>query len=362
MDFLLKNNVIKASKLIVDIGVYTTKVISAYYASKTVSIDYTESFDSSGILKMGIPEFSDIAKECYNIAQGKEHRDVMVSLPAEFVETKIVSIKNKKEKDIRKQIDKEYASFGKAGHTTHIFDWAYLGKKEEQGDTVQYCLITAAHKNILTNLISAFSKYKMRITRITCSVYNQICLSELYLGDYDYLNRLFVDAGARSTRVVAFSEGIPVYTRTIGIGFDSFADKIFMAQDQAGKPDIIAALVHIGESGLMTNEMREKYFAELDYRVYFDCVNETAGALLNEIRRVIELCGNNDITINKIYSTGFLLPGLEKRIKSVLGVEYEQVRFTACDEKEGRGYIFWNEDALDAQFSNAVGLSVCPML
>ena len=361
MDFLLKNNVIKATKLIVDIGMFKTKVISAYYASKTVSINYEESFDSSGTLKMGIPDFSDIAKGCYNIAQGKEHRDVMVSLPAEFVEMKIVSVKNKKEADIKKHIDKEYASFGKASRTTHIFDWAYLGKKEEQGDTVHYCLISAVHKNIVSNLIDAFSKFKMRITRITCSVYNQICLSELFSGDYDYLNRLFVDAGTRTTRVVAFSEGIPVYTRTIGIGFDSFADKIFMAQDKAGKPDIIAALVHIGESGLMTNEMREKYFADLDYRVYFDCVNETVNALLNEIRRVIELCGNNDIAVNKIYGTGFWIPGVDERIKSMLGLEYEQVRFSACDEKEGKGYMFFNEYVLDPQFSNAVGLAVCPM-
>lgn len=340
---------------------FKTKVISEYYASKTVSIGFEESFDSSGILKMGIPDFSDIAKGCYNIAQGKEHRDVMVSLPAELVEMKIVSVKNKKETDIKKYIEKEYASFGKASRTTHIFDWAYLGKKEEQGDTVHYCFISAVHKNIVNNLIDAFSKYNMRITLITCSIYNQICLSELYLDDYDYLNRLFVDAGTRTTRVVAFSEGVPVYTRTIGIGFDSFADKIFMAQDKAGKPEIIAALVHIGESGLMTNEMREKYFADLDYRVYFDCVNETAGSLLNEIRGVIELSRNNDIAMNKIYGTGFWIPGLGKRIKSTLGLEYEQVRFLACDEKEGRGYMLLNESLLDAQFSKAVGLAVCPM-
>lgn len=111
----------------------------------------------------------------------------------------------------------------------------------------------------------------------------------------------------------------------------------------------------------MTNEMREKYFADLDYRVYFDCVNETAGSLLNEIRGVIELSRNNDIAMNKIYGTGFWIPGLGKRIKSTLGLEYEQVRFLACDEKEGRGYMLLNESLLDAQFSKAVGLAVCPM-
>ena len=120
--------------------------------------------------------------------------------------------------------------FGKVSTITHVVDYAYLGKREEAGDTVRYYLISAVQKSVASDLISAFAEYRMKITTISCGVYNQHCLSELYFNEYEHLNRLFIDFGTKSTRITAFSEGVAVYTRTIDCGFDTYVTKLFESQ------------------------------------------------------------------------------------------------------------------------------------
>ena len=138
------------------------------------------------------------------------------------MESKIITIKNKKQSDIPKLIEKEYSVFSRVSTLTHVVDYAYLGKKEDNGDTVHYCLLAAVHKNTMLQLVEAFEENKLKITTVSFPIYDMICLSSLYQDDYDHLNRLMIDFGVGGTRVVAFSDGIPVYSRNIDIGFHTY--------------------------------------------------------------------------------------------------------------------------------------------
>lgn len=40
---------------------------------------------------------------------------------------------------------------------------------------------------------------RLKVKTIVSSVYNQICLSEIFFDEYEHLNRLFVDFGTNST-------------------------------------------------------------------------------------------------------------------------------------------------------------------
>jgi len=362
MDILVKNNIIKKNKIIVDIGSKFTKVLEVNYASKKITVKDAHKFDSSAMYQDGTIDFSEIAKAVERSIKEKKRCEVSVSLPEDLVEAKIVSIKNKKQAEIPKLIEKEYGSFSRVSPLTHVLDYAYLGQNEENGDTLHYCMIAAVHKNTVSQLIAEFEKRKLKITTVTFPFYDMICLSELYHDDYENLSRLMIDFGASGTRVVAFSEGIPVYVRNIDIGFNTYADRLFIMQESVGKPDIAKTLINVGEVGLITNEQANKYFAQLDNKIYFDGVSDIGNRLVGEIRRIIELCETNGIAISKIIYGGYVINGFEKRLKQ-LGVEIEKFDLDMCGEKDGKDFLLWiDEVQVGSQYYDALGLSVNTML
>ena len=221
MDVLIKNNIIKKNKLIVDIGMYETKVLEAHYESKRITVVSAKTNSSKGIVDENGIDFFELASIIRENFSGSCKRDVSVSLPADLCENKIITIKNKKKSEIPKIIKKEHMTFGRVNPITHIVDYAFLGMREEDGDTVYYYLLSAVQKSIATDLVSSFENHKLKVKTIVSSVYNQICLSEIFFDEYEHLNRLIVDFGSNSTRITAFSEGMAVYTRSIDIGFNS---------------------------------------------------------------------------------------------------------------------------------------------
>ena len=184
MDFLIKKNIIKKSKVIVDIGSKYIKVLEVHYAGKRVSVTNAQKIDSTAMFQDDI-NYSDMAKEIRKAIGEQKKCEVSVSLPAHLVESKIITVKNKKQTDIPKLMEKEYTSMGRVTPLTHILDYAYLGKKEENSDTMHYCLNSAEHKNTMEQLVGAFLENGLKITTITFPTYNMICLSILYLNDYE---------------------------------------------------------------------------------------------------------------------------------------------------------------------------------
>lgn len=363
MDILIKNNIIKKTKLIVDIGMFATEVLEAHYAAKKITVTDSTFFENKGIVEDEIINFTELAKKIDAEVSSSGRSDVTVALPADICENKIITIKNKKESEIPKIIKKDYMTFGRANPLTHVVDYAFLGKREEQGDTVFYYLISAVQKSIASDLITAFSKYKLKVKTVVSSVYTQICLSELFFDEYEHLNRLMIDFGMNSSRITAFSEGIAVYTRVIDYGFESYVNKLFSSNDTAGKPAILEALINVGEFGDLPEDVLVEYFSELDAETYRRCISEVDDEIIRDISRVIDLCSNNDVSITKVYSTGFTLKGFSDKLADSLDLAVDNVAFRSLEEKEGKGYILEIDEVyLGREFSNALGLCVYPML
>lgn len=361
MDVLVKNNIIKWNKTIVDAGLHTTKILNVHYASKQITIKEAKQFDSSFITPENELNFNELAAKVDLYASGRGRKDISITLPDFLVESRIIPIKNKKESDIDGIIKKDYSHFGKVSPLTHIVDYAFLGKREESGDTIRYYLVSAIQKSVANELISAFAERKMRITTISCGVYNQYCLSELFFNEYEHLNRLLIDFGTNSTRITAFADGVAVYTRTIERGFNTYVSTLFDAQTYAGIPEIRDVLYTVGFGEAVTEKEKE-CLLQVDDEAYYDSTENINTVVCNEIKRVIDLCANNDVAITKMYCTGFLIKGFDKILEKKTGLECEQVSFGIYDDKAGKGYTLILEDGLDMKYSNALGMAICPMI
>lgn len=359
MDVLIKNNIIKKNKMIVDIGTFATKVMEVHYAAKKITIMSARTIDNRQVMDNGEINYNELARKIYMEKRGTGKKDVSISLPANLCENKIINIKNKKESEIQKIIKKDHLNFGKANPLTHVIDYAFLGKREEQGDTVFYFLITAVQKSVVNEIIAAFNEYKMKIKTIVSSVYNQICLSKLFFDDYENLNRLFIDFGTRTTRITAFAEGCGVYTRNLDFGFNQIIEKLFQTQSLANKPEVVSAVNKVGYYMLEDTKGYECF----NVGAYNNTIEDVSAELFKEIRRVIDLCESNDTEISKIYITGFVMPKMAEKIGEETGVKAQQVKFGVFDDKTGDGYILEIDDTqLGAEYSNALGLAIYPML
>ena len=121
MDFLIKKNIIKKSKVIVDIGSKYIKILEVHYAGKKVTITNAQKIDSTNMFQDDI-NYTDIAQAVCDVVNTNKKHEVSVSLPAHLVESKIVTVKNKKQTDIPKLMEKEYSAMGRVSPLTHILD------------------------------------------------------------------------------------------------------------------------------------------------------------------------------------------------------------------------------------------------
>ena len=359
MDQLIKNNIVKKNKIIVDVGRQAVKVMEVHYESRQAEIIKATTIDGMGMYSAGGLDIAELARRVDRETQGRGRRDISVSLSSEFCDNKIINIKNKKDSEIPKIIAKEYSSFGRVNPVTHVIDYAFLGRREEQGDTVGYYLISAIPKSVANELVEEFENRDMKIKTMVSSIYNQVCLSELWYNEYEHLNRLFVDIDANSTCVTAFAEGVAVYTRVVDIGFENYVDRLFSTKTDLGKSEIKEILLKAGDSV----EGVDKLSGKIEKDVYREAVAELDSMLINELERIVDLCSNNDISITKIYITGQSLNGFCNTIKEDMDIECEEISFSSYTEKEGKGYLFWTGDvSLDKSYSNVVGMAVYPLI
>lgn len=355
-DKLLKNNIITADKAVIDIGTNTTKILSVHYTAKEIEIDDAEIVSSGAMNAFNFVKF---ANRINTVLKGKKRKDIILSLPSNMTESKIVSVKNKNSKDTEKAIEKHCKSFGRTSPLTHVVNSVRLGKREEQGDTVTYYLISAVPKTTINEFIEAFADLGMKITRVVSSQYNQICLSKVYSDEYENTNRIFVDFGHKESRVTVFADNIAVYSRTINVGFLSYVDKIFKAQDTAGMKDVIYALLNVGEE----KEKDTKKFLFGIEDIYFEGIKEINQNFFSEFSRILDMCSNNDIDITKVYVSGYILDGFIKNFSKEIGIRCESVNFD--DGKKARNGIVLDIDTeaeLEERYSNAIGLAFCPLL
>ena len=108
MDALIKNNIIKKNKLAVDIGTYAARVLEIRYAAKKVTVTASKEINSKDYTDGGEISFSLLAAKIDAEMSGQGRGDVMVSVPGDLCENKIITVKNKKESEIPKIIKKDY--------------------------------------------------------------------------------------------------------------------------------------------------------------------------------------------------------------------------------------------------------------
>lgn len=359
-DELLKNNIIKAEKAIVDMGSDSTKILEVSYTSKTINIE------EAYMLPIGFDtdrSFEETAKKVSEKLSGRKRRDIIVSLPPEITESKIISVKNKTDKEAAKTVQKQCRAFGKTNSLTHIVNASLLGTREEQGDTVMYYLVSSVQKSVMHELVDAFSDFGMKITRVVSSAFNQVCLSEIFADDYDNINRILVDFGNKQSRITVIADKVAVYSRAVPIGFQSYVQKLFDANNVAGRSEIISALVNVGEANGDSSAVREKLF-NIGEPFYYESISEINRAFFKEFERILDMCGNSDINISKVYISGYVINGFVISLMNNTELECELIRFDNDEMKAGHGIIIdvQTENPLECRFSNAVGLSFCPLL
>lgn len=274
MDELVKRNITKVNKTVVDIGHKFIKMLAVNYSGKKITVTGVQKLDSGQLFRSGELNYAELVRCVEGVTGSKKRMELSLSLPAEMAEYKIVAIKNKKAADLKVHVEKEYGFSGKVSPVTHEIDYAYLGSREENGDSIHYCLIGAVSKSSIHALTDEFEKRKMRVTTVTFPVYDLICLSQLFADDYK--NKLMIDFGVTGTRVAAVCDGVPVYVRTINIGFQTYIDKLFAAQEQVGRPEIVEMVCAAGEMQILTGEHLARYFTRFGRELYVSSINTYA--------------------------------------------------------------------------------------
>lgn len=351
MDLLVKRNVIKKNKLIIDMGRKYTKILSVHYEKGRVTIHSKCQLDTAACyLDNGQLDFSNIVRRI-DTALSENHiskkYEISLSLPSQIVVQKVVTVKNIRPKELDKYIRKEYATLGRANAVSHEISWSYLGSREISGETVQYCMIAAVSKAQLLPLLQEFDKRKLKVTTVSCPVNNLAQLSALFENDYTHPNKMLLDFGASETRLVIASGGMTVYVRTIEICFETFVKSLFNAfGGTIGIPDIIDILLD-----------KTPYLGELhDKEAFYAVVEKLRIDFQNELIRVIRMCDEEGISITKIICCS---PVLKELIDSFEGIEVEYFQLNPDETAAGNNYIVHPpEDGLENGYCSALGLAV----
>ena len=347
MDFLIKNNIIKRAKVIVDIGHKYIKLIGVKYENKHAVVSCCSKIDSSNIFFDGEIGVQELTKSValFMRTNRLKNCEVSLSLPSDIVISKIIEVRNIRVKDIDKHIKAEHYSFNRVNSLTHIIDWTYLGKREENGDTIHYCLLCAAAKSTIMPILAEFEKRNLKIGTISSAFNDQIHFADLFHNDYENPNKLFVDFGQYGTRVIVFIEGTPVYCREIGIGFNSFLSEL-LKETSMGIPDILARLEQ--NTPVIVND--EKFDDVLDRQV---------SVFLHEIERIIEMFEDDIVSISKIIWSGTLLQEVKDGLSNGGYIIVENFNLRDMDNASGTDYIVTAQTMqLDSSYNNAVGLVV----
>ena len=353
MDQLVKRNVIKKNKTIIDFGKKHTKLLAVHYEKGRMAIQRNAALDTiSCYHENGQLDYNEIVR-MINAALADNHiarkHEISLSLPSAMVTQKIVTAKNIKTRDLDKYIRKEYSSLGRANTVSHEMDWGYLGSREINGETVHYCMIAAVSKAHLIPLLKEFEKRKLKVTAVSSPVYNLIRLSDLFVNDYNYPNKMLLDFGSTQTRLVIVSGAVAVYARTIEIGFETFVHSLFQAFGGfVGIPDIIDILVN-----------PDPYLGGLhDKDAFYAVVENLQTDIQNELIRIMRMCEEDEIPITKIICCS---PILDNTIETfgTQGIEIEHFRLNPEETAAGKNYIVLpGEAGLNTEYSSALGLAV----
>lgn len=349
MDFLIKNNVIKKVKVIADVGHKYLKIIGVRYENKQAVVFCCDKVDSSGIFLDDEINAHELVRLISSFIRTNRIRnpEISLSLPSSMTVSKIVDVRNIKEKDIDKHIKNEHYNFNRVTPITHIIDWAYLGKREENGDTIHCCLLCATPKSVVMPLLEQFTKCKIKVGLITTDFANQVYFADLFANDFEHMNKMLVDFGQQTTKIIVLLDNIPVYCREIDIGYDIIQSTIFK-ETGVGIPEIAARLLN----GVTHDN------PELETAVHLQ-----ADILYNEINRIIQMFEDDTVSISKIIWSGLCIYDVKNLIDTDGYISVDNFNLCDVDSANGSDYVISAQTMqLDGDFNGAVGMAVQTLL
>ncbi len=327
------------------------------YEHGRVSVHNAHKLDVSSCFFQG--ELSDVQELVKRITSAIRreklfsYSEIALSLPEYMVSHKIVQVKNAKQKDLGKHL-KQHNISGRFNSMTYVTDWAYLGKQERNEETILFCMLASVSKAHVFPILDEFAKRKLKIACVSFPTYNLTCLSELHSGDYEHPGRIMLDFGQAATRVTVWYEEATVYTREIGMGFQTFVDGLFKAFGNIGIPEIVE---------ILTSSDRENTALPAGVHntsAFFDLADKLISDWQNEIIRIIQMCGEDGMPITKIVCAS-AVPNNMLTLFEDSGVVTEQFRLTKPISGNGYTVLSAANTEIGAHYGNAVGFAVNTM-
>lgn len=358
MDLLIKKNVIRKSRIIIDIGEKYAKLLVVRYEHGRIIINSAYKIDVSACFCEGeLAEVQDLVKRIFDAINKNRLNpctEIVLSLPAYMVSHKLMQMNNVKPKDLGKHIKKQHIYLSKFNSMTCFTDWAYLGKHERNDETILFCMVSSISKAHLIPILNEFEKHKLKIAGISFPTYNLICLKDLYSNDYEHPGKILLDFGQTSTRAIVVYENAVIYTREIGIGFQTFVDSLFKAFSNIGIPAI---------TQLLTKPCRENtpvHSGLHNTNAFFDIIDKLISDWQNELIRIIQMCSEDGMPITKIICANKTLYNMMSLFKDS-GIATET--FILDEPVSGNGYTIVPDTRaeLDEHYGGAIALAANTM-
>ncbi len=305
MDFLLKYNVTKKSRLIIDVGRRYIKLMSVDYAGGEARITETYKTDAYSAYNMEgwliLSALAKIVNEIVNVKKAVPKADIRLSLPSDAVKYKVGAAKNIKPTELDKYV-RDNLGLQRVSTETHNIDKTYLGKKELNGDTLLYYMGGAAEKSFAAEVVFAFGKYDLHISGLSFSMADMTLLAGLLETDAEP-NKVYIDFGAAATNIAVESVGTVIYCREIDIGFFSFTKRI---SDATG-----ISRAEVADLILEGQEPDNEDILETWREVYTECVEDWQ----QEVARILNMMDDDGVLVTRAVLLNPLLPQMDERMR-----------------------------------------------
>jgi len=234
---------------------------------------------------------------------------VITSLPISAVFSAVINVPTAPEKELRPAVELAAAKLSPWPIADIVLDWKVIGGGKGDKEKSTPVLITGAEKSLIKKYLDVFKIAELEIMSLETEAF----ALQRSLAGGDMGAAMILDLGGERTNIVIVSGGVPMVSRSIGLGGKLFttelAKRLGISEGEAEEFKLDAEKLELALGPSSATVGSES-----------NALNEMYGTLLrpvtNEIRYALELYTNQDTVgaakIEKIILTGgsCLLPGL----------------------------------------------------
>lgn len=226
----------------------------------------------------------------------------ITSLPVSAVFSAVINVPAAPEKELRPAVELAAAKLSPWPIADIVLDWKVIGGGKGEKEKSTPVLITGAEKSLIKKYLDVFKIAELEIMSLETEAF---ALQRSLVGG-EMGAAMILDLGGERTNIVIVSGGVPMVSRSIGLGGKLFTTElakrlgIIEGEAEEFKLDAEKLEMALGPEGGALNEM----------------YGTLLRPVVNEIRYALELYTNQDnvgaAKIEKIILTGgsCLLPGL----------------------------------------------------